>query len=117
VRLGPAVPPPRAEQADAVDYASALARIYERARLRRRMGEVLARDFLTKLTRHLGVRRAALPAELLAAWRKRAAAGEVERLTRLLRGAGELRQADVSNRQLLTWAQSFDQFIEQHLSA
>src|SRR5260370_22437683 len=31
VRLGPAVPTPRTEQTDAVDYASALARLYQRA--------------------------------------------------------------------------------------
>lgn len=117
VRLGPAVPPVQPHQADAVDYASALARIYERARLRRRMGELLARDFLTALTRHLGLRRSALPAELLAAWRRRGSPAEAEHLTRLLRAAGELRQSDLTNRQLLTWAQAFDHFIKQNLSA
>ena len=67
VRLGPAVPPPSRGQADAVVYASAVARIYERAGARRRLARTLARGFLQTLIRHLRLRRSALPAEILAA--------------------------------------------------
>ncbi len=110
VRLGPAVPAPAEVHTDAVAYTSALARIYELAGARHLLAKSLARDFLATLTRLLRLRRAALPAEILAAWRQRSP-GTVERLQLLLRGAAELRQRDVSNRQLLTWTRAFDEFL------
>jgi hypothetical protein len=110
VRLGPAVPAPRPPRADAVEYAGALARIYQRAGARRLLGRTLARGFLAALTRHLRLRRTALPAEVLAAWRQQQAGPSLERLKNLLRGAGELRKGDVSDRQLLSWARAFDAF-------
>jgi hypothetical protein len=110
VRLGPAVPTPRGAHADAVDYASAVARIYHRAGARRLLARVLARDFLAPLTRHLRLRRTALPAEVLAAWRQRYPEESVRRLQGLLRGAAELRKGNVSDRQLLGWARAFDAF-------
>jgi hypothetical protein len=110
VRLGPAVPTPKAVRADAVDYASAVARIYQRAGARRLLARTLARAFPAALTRHLRLRRAALPAEILAAWRQRYPRESTQRLQGLLRGLAELRRGDVSDRQLLTWARAFDQF-------
>jgi hypothetical protein len=110
VRLGPAVPTPRGAHADAVDYASAVARIYHRAGARRLLARVLARDFLAPLTRHLRLRRAALPAEVLAAWRQRYPEESIRRLEGLLRGTAELRKGNVSDRQLLGWARAFDEF-------
>lgn len=110
VRLGPAVPTPRPPAADAVEYASALARIYRRAGARRRLGRTLARGFLEALTRHLRLRRTALPAEILAAWRQHDAGPSLERLKNLLHGVGELRKGAVSERQLLSWAKAFDSF-------
>jgi hypothetical protein len=118
VRLGPAASPPQAIQADAVDYASALARIYERAGTRHLLARTLTQDFIGSLTRHLGLRRSALPAEILAAWKKReegTAAGD--RLATLLRGVGELRQGTVPQRELLYWTRTFDRFMKEDLAA
>jgi hypothetical protein len=117
VRLGPAVPTPPAAGADAVDYASALALLYRRAGVRRLPARTLARGFLGALTRRLRLRRNALPAEILAAWRQHAPAPSAERLQHLLRGVGELRKGDVSGRQLLAWSQAFDEFKRQWLVA
>src|SRR5262249_10673013 len=117
VRLGPAVPSPPAASADAVDYASALALLYRRAGVRRLPARTLARRFLCALTRHLRLRRNALPAEILAAWRQHAPGPSAERLQQLLRGVGELRKGDVSDRQLLAWARAFDEFREKWLVA
>jgi hypothetical protein len=110
VRLGPAVPTPRTEQADAVDYASALARLYRRAGTRRLLARTLARGFLGALTKHLRLRRNALPAEILAAWGQSDAGPSMERLKRLLRGVAELRKGEVTERQLLQWTRAFDEF-------
>jgi hypothetical protein len=116
VRLGPAVPSPSARRADAVAYASAVARIYQRAGVRRFLARLLVRDFYEKLTLHLRLRRSTVPAQILAAWRKRHPGESSERLEVLLRGAAELRKAsagsaDVSERQLWTWAKAFDQLV------
>lgn len=110
VRVGPAVPTPPPLRADAVDYASAVARIYQRAGTRTRLARGLARSFLATLAKHLRLRRSALPAEVLAAWRSRAPDQAARRLQVLLRGTTELRQDDVSERQLLAWTQAFDAF-------
>ncbi|HXG10425.1 MAG TPA: DUF4350 domain-containing protein [Gemmataceae bacterium] len=101
---------PRLGRADAVDYASAVARIYQRSGARRLLARTLARGFLTALTRHLRLRRTALPAEILAAWRQRHPEASAQRLQGLLRGTLALHKGDVSERQLLAWTQAFDQF-------
>ena len=114
VRLGPAVPAPHGPHADAVDYASAVARIYQRAGARRLVGQALARDFLTALTRRLRLRRGALPVDLLAAWRGAnpgtAGTAAADQLADLLRDVGELRQGGLSDRELLARARAFDAF-------
>jgi hypothetical protein len=115
VRLGPAVPKPAPVRADAVAYASALARIYERAGVCQRLGRSLARDFVSAMARHLRMRRSALPAEILAAWRQRQPA-EARHVQELLRGVSELRQADLSERRLLVWNQAFDAFSRDQLT-
>lgn len=112
VRLGPPVPTPTTESADAVDYASALARIYQKTGTRRLLAGTLVRSFLGQLTRHLRLRRHAVPAEILAAWRRHDPGPSLARLQSLLRGVGELRRGDVSERQLLTWAQAFSEFTQ-----
>jgi hypothetical protein len=126
VRLGPPVPRPQTSQADAVDYASAVARIYYRAGAGHLVAKALVRDFLAALTRHLRLRRTALPAEILAAWRKeqarpgRPAAGAdtTGRLAELLRAAVELRRrTDLPDGRLLAWAKSFDRFQDEVLRA
>jgi hypothetical protein len=112
IRLGPATPTPPPTQADAVDYASALARLYQQAGARRLLGKTLTRGFLAALTRHLKVRKTALPAEILAAWQpKDDKDPSKEQLKRLLKGVGELRRGNVPERALLKWAQEFDSFI------
>jgi hypothetical protein len=127
VRLGPPVPTPRTSQADAADYASAVARIYYRAGVGHLMAKALVRDFLGSLTRHLRLRRTALPAEILAAWRKQQPAKSTRhplvgadpsrRLAELLRAAVELRRTDVPDARLLGWAKSFDRFKDEVLRA
>lgn len=124
VRLGPAVALPRTAQTDAVDYASGLGRLYQRAGTRRHLARALARGFLASLTRHLRLRRMALPAVILAAWRqqhKRARAEENDpasaRLQELLRGVNALRKNDVPERELLKWTRAFDQFIQEEVDS
>jgi hypothetical protein len=68
------------------------------------------------VTRHLRLRRNALPAEILAAWRKQSPGESTDRLQRLLRGVGELRKGEVSGRQLLSLSQAFDEFKERWLT-
>jgi hypothetical protein len=125
VRLGPAVPRPQPTAADGVAYASALGRLYQRAGARRLLARTAVRGFLGSLTRHLRLRRQALPAVILAAWRQQHAAAAVPganpqaldpktaRLQTLLRGVGELRKGDVTERQLLLWTRAFDQFTHE----
>jgi len=109
-RLGPAVPTPPPASADAVDYASALARLYQQTRARRLLGRTLARGFLERLRHHLRLPRTALPAEVLAGWTQQHPGPTVQRLEYLLRGAGELQRGEVTEHQLLSWARAFDQF-------
>lgn len=111
VRLGPAVPRPGEVRADAVDYASALARIYQRAGASGLLAKGVARDFMATLTRHLHTRRTALPAEVLAAWRQRHPGPSGDELTILLRGVSELRLGAVSEKRLLEWTRAFDGFL------
>jgi hypothetical protein len=115
VRLGPAVARPPQTKADAVDYASAVARIYQRAGTRHILASGLARSFLAALTAHLHLRRSALPAEVLAAWRQQYPKESADRLQALLRGIGELRRGDVSERDLMAWTRAFDQFRDEFL--
>jgi hypothetical protein len=121
IRLGPPVSPPSVQQTDAVDYASALARIYQGAGVRHLLADSLTHSFVATLTRHLGLRRSAPPAEILAAWGKRregaAPAAGVQQLEGLLRGAADLRKFATSDRQLLSWTRAFDRFIKDHLAA
>lgn len=116
VRLGPAVPTPLASQADAVAYASAAARIYQRAGVRHLMAEHIARDFLAALTRYLHLRRSAAPREILAVWRQRYGADSAQALSALLNKASALQEPATSSdrtsrRELLHWAREFDAFV------
>jgi hypothetical protein len=117
VRLGPATPLPREARADAVDYASALARIYQRTGARRLVARTLARSFVASLTRYLRLRRAALPAEILAAWRERHPKESTDRLQGLLRGLASLRTGAVTEAVLLTWCRDFDAFLDEVVHA
>jgi hypothetical protein len=110
VRLGPAVAMPREARADAVDYASAVARIYQRAGARRLPARALVGGFLAALTRHLHLRRNALPAEVLRAWQRQHPGESAKRLQALLRGVAALRKGEVNEQQLLAWTQAFDGF-------
>ncbi len=113
VRLGPAVPTPTTSSADAVDYASARARLYQRTGARRCSRARWCAASSALLTGHLRLRRNALPAEVLAAWRLHDPGPSMQRLQTLLRGVGELRRGEVSERQLLAWAQAFGQFTHE----
>jgi hypothetical protein len=117
VRLGPAVPTPKTSEADAVEYASALARLYQQAGVRRLMGRTAVRGFLGALATHLRLRRNALPAEVLAGWREHDAGASAQRLQALLRGVADLRKGASSERQLLMWTQDADLFVEEMQTA
>src|SRR5207247_2747673 len=65
-RLGPAVPLGPTTRADTVDYASSVARIYQKAGVRSLVAGVLARHFLAALTQHLRLPPYAEPGEILA---------------------------------------------------
>jgi hypothetical protein len=113
VRLGPAVPRAAAQSADVVNHATALARLYQRAGRRRLLARTLVRDFLDALTQHLHLRRTALPALILAAWRQQETGRLANRLQELLKGVVELRKQDVGERRMLHWARAFDQFTRE----
>jgi hypothetical protein len=137
VRLGKPVPRPRESRADAVDYASAVARIYQRAGASRLLAQALARDFQMFLVRHLHLKRTALSVEILAAWRSKiedrgskdedrgnetsvsepgpsilssTTKSELDHLAQLLRGVTEVRKGNMTERRMLSWMQTFDQF-------
>jgi hypothetical protein len=110
VRLGPAVAVPRTRQTDAVDYASALGLLYQRAGARRRLARALVRGFLGALTRHLRLRQRALPAVVLAEWRQHHSTG-ADQLERLLRGVNDLPRGAPTEQQLLQWTRAFDAFV------
>jgi hypothetical protein len=117
VRLGPARATPASSRADAVDYASAVARIYQRAGVHHLLAQHLVRDFLENLTRHLHLRRNTPPAELIKTCRLRHGAERGQELAELLKMAE--RMSDVNNphwrfrrRELLHWARAFDGFIK-----
>lgn len=110
-RLGPAVPAAVEARADAVDYASAVARIYQIAGCRHLLAGMLARDFQATLCRHLRLRKSALPAEVLAAWRRQHGDDAAARLQQLLRTVGRLRQGShVTDHQLLVMVAALDEF-------
>jgi hypothetical protein len=90
-----------------------LARLYQKAGVCRLLGKTLTRGFLAALTRHLRLRKTALPAEILAAWQP---PESKEHLKRLLKGVGELRMGAISERALLKWAREFDSFLELPIS-
>ncbi len=117
VRLGPAVPVPEEARADAVDYASAVARIYQRAGARRLPARALVRGFLAALTKHLHLRRNALPAEVLGAWQEQHPGASAQRLQDLLRGVNALRRGAVTEQQLLEWSRAFDAFQAEMIRA
>jgi hypothetical protein len=117
IRLGRPVPALDEKQADAVEYASAVARIYQQAGVQHLLAETLCRDFLTDLTRHLRLRRGVLPAEILAAWQKQHPRDKAQELEPLLRGVSVLRSKTVSAGQLLSWAKNFDRFRTEVLRA
>ncbi len=112
VRLGPGVTRPDAVHADAVDFASALSRIYRRTGSRQLLARGLARDFLAALTKSQHLRKNALPAEILAAWRERSPGTSSDELQSLLRGVAELRRGDLTDRRLLALTRGFDRFLQ-----
>lgn len=118
VRLGPAAPRPTVHRADAVDYAASMARIYQRAGVRRLVARVLVRDFLGAVARHLKTRVPRRASDLLAAWRQRVGPeGSARRLREMLRGVQLLAKGRPNERQLLAWARAFDQFKTEVLRA
>jgi hypothetical protein len=115
-RLGPAVTMPVTRRADGVDYASSVARIYEKADVRPLVAGIYARHFLTQLTVHLRLRRTALQGDILTGWRARYGDEGTRELSRLLNAADDLHKARVaSSAQLLTLAQEFDGFLKEHV--
>lgn len=117
VRLGPALPLGAKPHADAVDYASAVARIHERAGLLRQMGRHLARDFRNGITRLLHLRKNAGNEEILAIWRKRRGPQSGSELSELIQVAEEMKLDSTpgmpkNKRELLHWSKEFDRFLK-----
>jgi hypothetical protein len=110
-RLGPPVPMPVTKQADGVDYASSVARIYQKASVRPLVKAALARHFLDVLTQHLRLRRHAEPQDIVDVWRKRYEKGSAAELSSLLQ---RLEEKTPSNASLLATVQAQDRFLEQH---
>lgn len=116
VRLGPPRPTPPASRTDAVDYAAAVARIYQRAGVQRLLAQHLARDFMDALTRHLHLRRNTTPAEIVKTCKQRLGAASARNLGDLLDVVSRLRDVDnpqwrFSRRELLHWSREFDAFV------
>jgi hypothetical protein len=111
-RLGPAVPMLVTKQADAVDYASSVARIYEKADLRPLVAGSLARHFLDTVTVYLRLRRNAAPAEILATWRGRYTKASAHELEVLL---AHITEEDRSAPALVATAQALDAFLGKHV--
>jgi len=114
VRLGPAMSPPAEGEADAVNYASALARIYQRAGVGHLLGEGLARQFLGRLMQTLRLRQTATPDEIVAAWRVHTdnePKDQADRLRGLLQRVGALRGGQPSERELLVLTRECDRFL------
>jgi hypothetical protein len=111
-RLGPAVPMPVVKQADGVDYASSVARIYQKADVRSLVGSSLARHFLDAVTVYLRLRRNAGPTEILATWRSRYSKESAHELETMLDSIADM---DRSAAAWLTAAQHLDAFLDRHV--
>jgi hypothetical protein len=111
-RLGPAVPMPVVKQADGVDYASSVARIYQKADVRSLVGDSLARHFLDAVTVYLRLRRNAGPTEILATWRSRYSKESAHELETMLNSIADM---DRSAAAWLTAAQHLDAFLDRHV--
>lgn len=84
-RLGNAIRKEKPVQEDAVEYATAAARIYERAGIRSKLAEGMARDFLDRLTKHLRLRRNVGEQEILSAMQRRHGPEMTQELAPLLK--------------------------------
>lgn len=116
VRMGPPRPTPLASRTDAVDYAAAMARIYQRAGVQHLLAEHLVRDFMDALTRHLHLRRTTTPAEIVKTCKQRFGATTAHDLGNLLSVVARLREVQnpqwrFSRRELLRWSREFDAFV------
>jgi hypothetical protein len=116
VRLGPARATPLATHADAVDYASAVARIYQRTGVHRLLAQHLVRDFIAALTRLLHLRPTATPEVIHSTARHRLGSSTANVVGQLLHLATQLQDVDspkwqYSRRDLLSCARQFDQLI------
>jgi hypothetical protein len=115
IRLGPPLPLAQGAKADAVDYAGAMARIYQQAGATGWLARNLGREFIDAVKSFLRLRRNASPAEIERTWRQRYPASK-DRLESLLALAQELEQTEsTSQARLLAAAQAFDEFRERHL--
>jgi hypothetical protein len=119
-RLGPAVPSRPQAQTDGVDFASSVARIYEKADARPLIAGVLARHFLDTVTAHLRLRRLAAPGEIMVAWRQRYSEKSAQRLDDLLRLALALAASAEPGQtpaalDLIATAQKVDAFVQRYI--
>jgi hypothetical protein len=116
-RLGPAIPLRPRAQTDGVDFASSVARIYEKADARPLIAGVLARHFVDAVTGHLRLRRLASAPEIVAAWRQRYPEESARRLEELLGAADALVGQSVppDAARLMPLAQAFDDFVDRYM--
>jgi len=105
------VPPPLAPKADAVDYAGAMARIYQQAGVHSWLASDLVREFMDAVRGHLRLRSSAATSDIVRTWEQRHPESQLE-LAGLLELAEELERGgeEVSRGKLLTAAQALDRF-------
>jgi hypothetical protein len=108
-RLGPPVPIPVTRQADGVDYASSVARIYQKADLRPLVAQVLARHFLDALTRSLRLPRSAAPRAILITWKSRHSPESLQELQTLL---DRIEIKEQTEDALVRLARDLDRFLD-----
>jgi hypothetical protein len=116
-RLGPARPLLPRRQTDGVDFASSVARIYEKADARALVAGVLVRNFMDTVTAHLRLRRLAVPAEVVGVWRQRYSEESARRLDELLRAAALLEAQPPEPGALVTAARALDDFVAKYVKA
>ena len=116
VRLGPALPRPAPPSEDTVDFASGVARIYQRAGVVQRMANHISRDFSDRITRILRLKRNASTEEILRTWKARHDEASTRELSELIHKTEELRDGlganrELSRQELLYWVKRFDRFL------
>jgi hypothetical protein len=115
-RLGPATPLVTTGRTDGVDYATSVARIYEKADAGPLVAGIYALNFLDSLTTHLRLRRSAESSEIIGAWRLRYGDQSAQKLRQWLDDAQSMITGEgITTASTLSAARRFDAFLDQTL--